>query len=186
MNLLTVITQLRTYATALGGRVAGAADFASGLESTQNLTMPCAFVLRLADDAEPDNSWPGANQTVMERMAIVVQFDNTVNSDADARTGFAGINQVDAMRANLLAAVMNWTPPDMTNVGPRGFQYAGGRLLEFDRARLFWQFEFDLGTLVSDADGFGIYGDPIVSSLGTIQPAANPNIGPGITIEFNV
>ena len=186
MNLLTVINQVKTLAPALGNRVAGAADFASGLETTQNMTLPAAFVLRLSDDASDSDLMPGLHQPVVERMGIVVEFDNTVASDADARTGFAGINQIDAMRALLFSAVLNWTPADMTNAGPTGFRYGGGRLLEFDRARLFWQYEFEIDTIITDADGVGLYGDPIITGVGTIQPHANPHIGPAITIDFTV
>ena len=185
MNLEIIVAQLKAAVPALSGRVAGAADFAAGLESVVNLTMPAAFVIALEDDPEPNDLYPGLQQLVRERIAVVVQFDNRTGSDADARTGFAGVDQVYAMRGDLFAGLLSWIPSDQTGRAARGFSYGGGRLLEFDRARLFWQFEFVLETTISDADGYPLSGDPIATAIGTIQPLADPNIGPAITIDLN-
>ena len=111
-------------------------------------------------------------------MAIVVEFDNTVSSDADARTGFAGINQVDDMRTAIFAAVLSWLPEDQLSAGPRGFSYGGGRMLDFDRARLFWQYEFTIQNTITDADGYILRGDPIVAAVGTIYPESDTTVQP--------
>jgi hypothetical protein len=182
MNLEAVIAQLKTFVPGLNGNVSGAADFASGLESVTNLPLPAAFVLALDDDAGENDLWPGLQQIVTERIGVVVEFDNTTGSDADARTGFAGVDQVYTMRAALFSALLSWLPPNLN--AARGFSYGGGRILSFDRARLFWQFEFTLDTTISDADGFGPFGDPLIGVQGTLQPAGDP--GPAIPVIFNL
>ena len=184
MNLLTVVTQLKALVPVLEGRVAGAADFASGLEGVVNMKLPAAFVLRLDDEADANDLWPGNQQSVTERIAVVVQFDNTVGSDADARTGFAGINQVDDMRTALFSAVLSWLPADQLTSGPRGFAYGGGRMLDFDRARLFWQYEFTIQNTITDADGYILRGDPIETAVGTIVVPGT--VGGAIPIVFDV
>jgi hypothetical protein len=184
MNLESVIAQLKTYVPALGGRISGAADFAAGLESVVDLPLPAGFVMPLDDDAGDNDSYPGLYQPVTERIGVVVEFDNTTRSDADARTGFSGADQVYPMRANIFSAVLSWIPTDQVGRAARGFSYGGGRLLTFDRARLFWQFEFTLDTLITDADGFPISGDPLTDVRGTIQPSGDPGLA--IPIIFDV
>jgi len=184
MNIAEIIAQIKTYVPQLGGRVSGAADFASGLESVVNMTLPAAFVLRLDDDASPNDLWPGLQQMVTERMAVVVEFDNTGRTHADARTGYAGVNQVDDMRAAIFSAVLSWLPSDHLSAGPRGFAYGGGRLLDFDRARLFWQFEFTIENTITDSDGFILRGDPLIDIQGTIQPSGDPGGGPAIITDI--
>lgn len=163
MNLYEIIDQIRAAVPELEGRVAGAADFAAGLESTINLAMPCAFVVRIGDQASVNLSMPGVEQRIEESVAVYVQFDNTVLSDADRRTGFAGANQADAMRALLWRALINWVPPaSADHVGGKGgFISGNARLIDFDRARLFWEYQFILETTLTDADGWSPSGWPL-------------------------
>lgn len=173
MNLLSVVTQIQTYCTPLGSRVSGAADFATGLETVVNMPLPAAFVLPLEDDAQDNEALNGLRQFVTERIGVVLQFDNTVSSDADARTGFAGIGQVYAMRTALFAAILNWLPPGA--MAPRGLAYGGGRMLTFDRARLFWQFEFTLETQITDSDGWQSTSVPLLEiDVTEAEPAGTP------------
>jgi hypothetical protein len=181
LNIGNIIDQLKTAVPALQGRVSGAADFAAGLESAVNMLLPAAYVLRLADDTTPNDLFPGLQQLVEERMAVVVEFDNTTGADADRRTGFAGVNQVDAMRANLWAGLLSWIPPDQVGRAARGFSYGGARLLDFDRARLFWEFDFTIETTLTDADGVQLSGDPLTQIQGTVD------VGDGAeVIIFNI
>jgi hypothetical protein len=187
MNLQTVIQALKDRVPTLGGRVSGAADFASGLESVVNLLLPAAFVLPLEDAAGDNDVWPGLTQNLTERIGVVVQFDNTTIAPADQRTGFSGVNQVDAARVAVFKAVLNWIPPDQVGLAARGFRYGGGRLVDFDRARLFWQFEFLLDTTITDFDGFPLSGDPIKTAIGTIAPSSVGDLNPPVvTVKYVV
>lgn len=155
MEMSDVIDQLKTYAVdALGGRIAGVADFARGLETVTNMPLPCAYVYPLTDEAEPNTDLNGDQQIFWESFAVTVEFDQTRTSLADSRTGFAGVNQVNNMKKAIWKAILNWQPPSNADRAPRGIEYVGGELLSFDRARLFWQYTFRQQALVTDADGF--------------------------------
>lgn len=183
MNLASVVAQLKSQVAALGGRISGVADFATGLETVVNMPLPAAFVLAIEDDADGNEDWPGLRQSVTERIGVVVEFDNTAGSDADARTGFAGVDQVYPMRAALFSALLSWMPADQIGRIARGFSYGGGRLLSFDRARLFWQFEFTLDVLITDGDGFPLSGDSLIGASGTIQmPEGGIPVGITLTV----
>lgn len=180
MNLDLVITQLRTYCTVLGGRVGGSADFDVGTEAviaftdpvTNRLTYPAAVVIPLDDETrDDDQAQSGAlDQALTERIGVVVEFDATAD-----RRGQGGVDQVQAMKYALFAAILNWNPSPGQSV--RGLRYGGGRLLKLDRARLFWQFEFTLDVWLTDGDGFPISGDPLTDALGSFSgnpPATTP------------
>lgn len=177
MNLDTVITQLRTYCAPLAGRVGGAADFDTGTEgvlaftdSTGALAYPAAVVIPLDDDATDLDALPGPqlNQTVIERIGVVVEFDTTAD-----RRGQAGVDQVQAMKYALHGAILNWNPEPLRSTN--GLRYGGGRLLKLDRARLFWQFEYTLSVLLTDGDGFQLRGDPL-TDIESIVTGLDPEI----------
>ncbi|HEY8685996.1 MAG TPA: hypothetical protein VIO57_10360 [Chloroflexota bacterium] len=171
MDLNSVITQIRTYCLSLGGRVGGAADFETGTETviaitdpvTNLLTYPAAVVIPLEDDAGDDLIMDGNTQIVTETIGVIVEFDATAD-----RRGQGGVSQVEAMKYNLFSAILNWNPDPYRSA--RGLYYVGGELLQFDRARLFWQFRFSFDATITDADGFPIRGDPLVQVQSKLQP----------------
>jgi hypothetical protein len=178
MNLDLVIEQLRTNCPLLGGRVGGAADFKTGLESvlqfqdpvTGTLLYPSAAVIPLFDEASDTDNQPGPQlvETVNEHIGVIVEFNAT--SD---RRGQGGVDQVEEMKYALHSALLNWNPTPFRAV--KGLRTSGGRLLEFDRARLWWQFEYYLECMVTDGDGFPISGDPLTDALGTFTgPPGGP------------
>jgi hypothetical protein len=161
MDITPVINQLRAYCPQLGGRVGGAADFDKGIEATIQITdangqfvYPVAVVIPLEDEADRNELLVGNTQQVTESIGVIVEFD----ASADRR-GQAGVSQVEAMRTALFGALLTWNPDPSR--AARGLAYAGGELLAFDRARLFWQFRFSLETTITDADGFLPSGDPL-------------------------
>lgn len=171
MDLNLVITQVRNYCIPLGGRVGGAADFETGTETiiaftdpvTKQLVYPAAVVIPLEDDAGDDLIMDGDQQIVTETIGVIVEFDATAD-----RRGQGGVSQVEAMKYALFSAILNWNPTPFR--GARGLYYVGGELLQFDRARLFWQFRFSFDATITDADGFPISGDPLIQIRGTLQP----------------
>ena len=183
MDIPAVITQLRTYCPALGGRVAGAANFETGVETvvsftdaSGNLQYPNAIVIPLGSEAR-DNELPhgpALEQIVTETFAVVVEFDASQD-----RRGQAGADQIDAMRYSLYAALLNWHADEARS--EEGLNYAGDEPLPFDRARLFWQFRFSLNVTVTDADGFLPRGDPLTQVQSTV-PGETPQTPP---IVFN-
>lgn len=153
MNLDRIIAQVRTHCPMFAGRVAGAADFARGLETEGQLALPAAYVIPLDEDAGENGSQSGLYQNVTERIGVVVEFPNTTD-----RRGQSVTPLYAPTRAQLFAALLNWQidlhDPAATRRTPGALQYGGGQLREFDRARLFYQWDFTLGTVVTDDDGW--------------------------------
>lgn len=153
MNLDAVITQLKTVAM-FGGNVAGAAAFADGIDSQVWLPTPAAYVIPLDEDASENQNLNGLQQIVTERIGIIVNLDNSAD-----RRGQTASDQYDTTRTAIFKAILNWRPdwhplnPEL-NREARGFYYQGGRLLDFDRARLFYQWEFALDITITDQDGW--------------------------------
>jgi hypothetical protein len=172
MDISLVIQQLRQYCPALGGRIGGAADFETGVESviaitdptTGKFAYPAAVVIPLEDDAGASNELlDGNTQVVTETVGIIVEFDATAD-----RRGQGGVSQAEAMKYALFGALLNWLIDP--NRGARGLYYAGGELLSFDRARLFWMYRMSFDATITDDDGFILRGDPLTNITETMQP----------------
>jgi hypothetical protein len=150
------IEQLRAYCPALGGRVAGAAQFQLGLQNyNANMPLPAGYVIPLEETVEGDRNqqMTGLFQIVDISIGIVVELDATPD-----RRGQAPVMTYDEMRAALWAAVLNWSPVTCRVPNNQGFYYGGMRFLNLDRARLFYQYEFVLRYQITDEDGW--QGDP--------------------------
>lgn len=149
MNINEVIRQLRTYCPAFENRVWGAAKYGQALANNADvgLVYPSAFVLPLADDATGNQQQTGLWQTVTENISVFVIFDN----NADNVGGYAA-NIVEEMRNEIFKAILNWRIDDVES--QRGIYYNGGKIEDYDRARLFYQYVFSLDHTVTDRDGF--------------------------------
>lgn len=170
MNLDLVMTQLKTYAPLFAGRVAGAANFAVGLETQVWMDLPAVYVIPLDEDSSENTDAAGLRQTITERIGIIVELDNIAD-----RRGQAPSATLNDARAAVFAAVLNWHIDP--NRSPRGLYYGGGQLREFDRARLFYQFEFCLDTQYTYADGFQqAAGVPLVSFQKTYADATTGHV----------
>ncbi len=172
MNIDAVASQLRAVATVFGGNVAGAAAYANGVADQVWLPLPAAYVIPREEDAEPNDSWPGLNQIIRERISVIVVL-STPNaggaSDAADRRGQAAAAQLPTLRAAIFKALLNWQPPGAN--AARGIAYLGARFPEegaFDRARFFYEFTFGLDVTITDADGWTVQGLPLVEVQGTI------------------
>lgn len=143
MDITLIIEALKTRAAAtFGGRVAGAAEY-KRLPENANLVMPAAYVVPLDDDAGEMTSENGYSQIVRDSFAVIVAVSN-----APDERGQTSAISVAAMRAVLWSALLAWKP-DGTH-GP--IQYEGGQLLDLDRARLYYQYEFSAATEITEAD----------------------------------
>ena len=184
MDISLVIEQLRRYCPELGGRVGGAADFETGVETviaitdprTGKFAYPCAVVVPLEDEPSGNDLMDGNLQTVVETIGVIVEF----NASADRR-GQTGVSGVEAMKYRIFSALLGWNIDP--NRGARGLYYAGGELLTFDRARLFWMYRMSFEATIGDADGFQPRGDPLVDIVETIQPDDPINLAAPIVAE---
>jgi len=123
--------------------VAGAAEFKS-LPETGKMRLPAAYVIPTEDVTAEQKSLTDYWQNVTEGFAVVVVLDNT----RDERGQAAGYDAVHDVRAEIWKALLGWEPdPD---AGP--VAYAGGQLLDMDRGRLYFQYEFTLNREIGEAD----------------------------------
>ena len=150
MDFPAVIAQLRAQAPMFGQRVAGADAFEQTLVQQVWMTLPAAFVKPVDEEAEPNEEQNALYQVVKERIAVIVEFDNSMD-----RRGQTATEQFQPTKLAIFAAILNWRGVDPDHA-LRGFEYAGGHELVADRARLFYQFEFLLTTVITDADGWQV------------------------------
>lgn len=174
MNIDHVIQQVRTYCPSFQNRVAGAADFAKGLETVVNMSLPACYCLMLEETAGENDSMNSLFQQVNERCAIILEIDNSIAGGGDRR-GQGAVDVVDPLKYEVFSAVLNWR---ITERATKGMQYDGGRLLDFDRARLWWQLEFSVITTIDSDDGFQPINTPLieVSAIDTNLPALLPQV----------
>ncbi len=159
MNLDAVIVQLRTQTIpTFNRRIHGAAEFApiADLDKT-DLPVPCAFVIPLADRAQPQAEQNIELQDLEERFGVIVALSNVQD-----RTGLKAALDVYTVREVIWKAILNWTPNAQAY---KPIRYYGARLLSMNRAVLFWMFEFYTQTTIVDADGH----QPELTDLKTIH-----------------
>jgi hypothetical protein len=150
------IEQLRANCPPLGGNVAGAADFQKGLQNyNTNMVLPAAYVVPLDQEAETgpnglqNQQMVGLWEIIDKTIGVIVELDAT--SD---RRGQGPAMQYDVIEAALFAAMLNWSPVTCRVPNNQGFYFRGGRFLDLDRARLFYQWEFGLRYQITDEDGW--------------------------------
>lgn len=154
MNIDNVILQLRQNCDVFNGNVAGAADFAKGIETVVDMPLPAAYVVPLEDTAGENILDNGLVQQVNERIAVIVEISNSAD-----RRGQTSSDQINTLKYDIFSALLNWRiDPDRA---VKGLQYDGGRLLDYDRGRLFWVFEFSLLVTIDDDDGYQVPTNPL-------------------------
>lgn len=142
MNLDLVIAALRARCATFAGRIAGAAQYGR-LTETTNVAVPSAFVLPMDDDPGEQQSSSGYIQQITDRFAVVVMLSNATDE-----RGQGSSYQLHAIRHEIWRALLGWT------IEPGWFpiQYEGGSLLDLDRARLSYQFEFSAVYTIGSTD----------------------------------
>lgn len=189
MKLNLIIAQLRSYCPAFAAaapalpRVAGAAEFKL-LAENQALPVPCAYVIPLEDSPEAPKSLNAVRQQMIESFAVVVALSNAVDE-----RGQASATALHDVRAELWRALLGWKP----EADYDGIRYEGGSLLQIDRARLWYRFEFGAPMEIGPSDGWEEGMLQALPSLNevrvkvdVIEPIAQPSPGPDGRIEFEV
>ncbi len=130
MLIAPIVNQVATVAALK--RVSGSASFAAAQVDT--IVTPCAYVLPLADTANPNRMLSGAvEQRVSERFGVVLAITNA----RDAR-GARANDDLEAIRAAVITALLGWQPAS----GYDPVEYGGGRMLALTNYILWWQLEF--------------------------------------------
>jgi hypothetical protein len=167
VNIDLVITQLKTAAL-FYGNVAGAAAYERAVEDQTWMSLPSAYVVPLDAQADEMANETGYWQNTTERIGVICVLDNSTD-----RRGQTAVATVDQVQKAIFRAILNWRP-DSTADNPgnasvqqdyetRGFIYDGARLLGWDLARLFYQWDFKLNVLITDDDGWQPNQAPLTS-----------------------
>lgn len=110
------------------------------------MRLPAAYVIPAEDNPGDQRSQTDYWQDVTEGFSVAVVLDNT----GDRRGQKAGFDAVDDVRSSLWKALLGFNPePENGDI----ITYAGGQLLDMDRGRLYYQFDFTRQRTVSDDDG---------------------------------
>lgn len=133
MKLTPIIATLRARVPRFRNNVAGAAQF-KNLPQVGKMVLPAAYVLPADDETGEQDSMTDYTQTLEEGFSVVVALDNT----PDERGQNAAFDAVHTLRAELWKALLGWLPPE--SGGP--IYYIGGRVLQLDRNRLYYQYDF--------------------------------------------
>lgn len=144
MQLRPIIAALRTRCPSFVTRVAGAAAFKL-LPEAAALPVPCAFVIPLDDNPQESRAQNSVRQDLADAFAVIVAVSNTGDEK-----GQEASEAIHALRAELWAALLGWRPEERYN----GITYDGGSLIQLDRARLWYQFEFAALMEIEPGDGY--------------------------------
>lgn len=188
MNLNLVINQIRLHCPAFVGRVAGAAQV-KRLKEDANLDVPAAYVIYLDDNPSSESSANDVRQSLTESFAVIVAVSNV----PDERGQAASNASHEAIRAELWAALLGWQPDKAVY---NGIVYQGGHLLDMDRSRLWYQFEFGAAMQIGPNDGWQEvelaalpHFDGMNLKVDAIDPMADQNLqypGPDGRIEHEI
>jgi hypothetical protein len=148
MRLLPVVYKLRQADTVFVNRIAGAAELALTMSETHSLVEEAAFVIQLNETTNANTYQTSINQTLIERFAVVVALKNDQNQKEVL--GLEAFDRLHAIRAQIFKAILGWT---MENTLEAPISYSTGRLLDIDRAFIWYQFEFITATRITDEDG---------------------------------
>jgi len=151
MKLSPIILQLIASSTSFGSNIAGAAELAAA--KSQTYSVDRAFVVQLVENATPNDQEAGLNQELNEIFAVVVAINNTTD-----RRGQTAHDNLFGIRAEIFSSILNWTLPG----AEAAIEYVSGRLLDMNRAYLWYQFEFSAITRLTDDDGLQIVADPFL------------------------
>lgn len=153
MNIPEIIQQIKDHAPIFGGRVAGVAGYELARDQVW-LDQPAAYVIAVEDEGGENQSQTGYQQILVEKVGIIVDLDNKM----DRRGQDASTNAVGEIRSAIWGAILNWRPDSTVDPeqigGGRGFSYSGGGMIEADRARLRWQFDFTIAVTITETVGF--------------------------------
>lgn len=131
MDLAPVITRLKAQLTGVK-QVGGAAELDAAADVAP--PMPSAFVMPLAETGEPPSMAWIHEQRIAREFSVVLVLAN--RRDA---TGAAATQDLHALRMQVRAALLGWSPDPGT---AEAVSFTRGRLLRFSDGRLWWADEF--------------------------------------------
>lgn len=135
MLISPVVIKLRLAETRFGNNIAGSAELALALRHT--LTEEVAFVIQLGETCPPNEYDNHINQVITERFAIIAALKNdTTQRD---KIGITAYDSLYEFREELFNSILGWQMDQAESL----VYYRGGRVIEINRAWLWYQFEFE-------------------------------------------
>jgi hypothetical protein len=135
MKLGKIVLKLRLADTRFGNMIGGAVELTTAINNT--LTKEMAFVIPLTEDAGQNEYDNHINQELTERFGVVVAIRNDV-AYAD-KMGIAAYDALYDVRDDLFRALLGWQLREAESL----IYYRGGKLVGFNGAYLYYQFEFE-------------------------------------------
>ncbi|HGM7717257.1 TPA: hypothetical protein ACKQJM_004812 [Serratia marcescens] len=143
MKLTRIIAALRARCPRFENRVGGAAQF-KAIPDVGKLLLPAAYVVPADDTPSEQKSQTDYWQDLTEGFSVIVVLSN----GRDERGQWASYDAVHDVRAEVWKALLGWEPdPD---AGP--ICYAGGTVLDLNRAELYYQFDFTVDREITEED----------------------------------
>ena len=137
-----IIPRIRSQVAAFANRVASTAEFASAQSSIEDVAVPAAFVVPLAESVTENQSMPLVTQFMDDQFGVIIVVDNSVDN-----RGQAGAEQLSDLRDGLLTALIGWRPTAVY----MPITYQGSEHLALDAARLWHQFNFGAKRIIQQA-----------------------------------
>ena len=132
MKLSHIVHTLRHFSPSFEGRIGAAAEF-SAIKDTTFLKLPAAYVVPLDDRTDDNKSQTDYWQNVTEGFGVIV-----VLKPMDERGQHEAYDIVENIKTELWRALLGYEP----SPSHYPMRYDGGGLLDLDRDRIFYQFNF--------------------------------------------
>ncbi len=137
-----IIPRIRLLVPEFANRVASTAEFAAAQSAIEDVAVPAAFVVPLAESVTDNQSVPKVTQYFDDQFGVIIVVDNS----ADNR-GQAGAEQLSDLRDSLLTALVGWRPTAIY----MPITYQGSEHLAMDAARLWYQTNFGAKRIIQQA-----------------------------------
>jgi len=122
-------------------RIFGAADIATLKDAT--LTEDMAFVIPLNDSAPPNTGDNHINQLVTEQFGVIVALKADIKQSD--KTHLIPMDLIHNVRDEINSQILGWKIPD-TDDDTSNYEgliyYAGGTLIDINRAWVWWQYAY--------------------------------------------
>jgi hypothetical protein len=145
MKLGKIVLKLRLANTRFENMIGGAVELSAAINNT--LVKEMAFVIPLVEEASQNEYDNSINQLITERFGVVVAIRNDV-SYAD-KMGIAAYDALYDVRDDLFRALLGWQLREAESL----IYYRGGKLVGFNGAYLYYQFEFEYTSRISNIEG---------------------------------
>ena len=145
MKLGPIVLKLRLQNTRFRENIAGAAELALAIKNT--LMKEAAFVIPLDETCARNNYDSGINQKYFEKFAVVVAIRNDLS--IRDHTGITSYDLLHDVRAEIFKAILGLQISTSESL----IYYSGGKLLDINPAYLWYQFEFEMESRLTNEDG---------------------------------